>query len=273
MQILLELLGRNPWIWTGWIIGLAIWIPAITLVIRSSKFRRKWLWALLCLFSFTYGWSPQPGMMVGVGLPIGAAYVLWFWRFGRAPAPEDIEKDAARRAAQPAPIASPLKLGLLRASYMVAAAATLLTGWLAVSGQLGDLMLGLIKSETGGVPPDFQQFLYGLRFAQGGFTVALAGLFVFLSFRPYWWGKLLCLSAALSWGCSAWSCRPSAGDLSRRCGGSLSLLSACSRRPWFSRRSTPASAARTCAGQRRLNVEVGNDCSGGVVVIAAHAGQ
>lgn len=200
MQILLELLGRNPWIWTGWIIGLAIWIPAITLVIRSSKFRRKWLWALLCLFSFTYGWSPQPGMMVGVGLPIGAAYVLWFWRFGRAPAPEDIEKDAARRAAQPAPIASPLKLGLLRASYMVAAAATLLTGWLAVSGQLGDLMLGLIKSETGGVPPDFQQFLYGLRFAQGGFTVALAGLFVFLSFRPYWWGKLLCLSAALSWG-------------------------------------------------------------------------
>lgn len=200
MRQFIELLERNPWIWIVGIIGLVIWVTAITLVIRSSKFRRKWLWALLTLFSFTYGWSPQPGVMVSVGLPIGAAYILWFWRFGRSPSPEDIERDAARRSARPAPIASPPKVGLLRSSYMVATAATLLVGWLGVSGLLGDLMLDLMKSEAGGVPPDFRQFFDGIRFAQGGLMVALAGLFVFLSFRPYWWGKLLCLWAALSWG-------------------------------------------------------------------------
>jgi hypothetical protein len=200
MQQLIELLERNPWIWIVGIIGLGIWVTAITLVVRSPKFRRKWLWALLSLFSFTYGWSPQPGVMLNVGLPLGAAYILWFWRFGRSPLPEDIEKDIARRSARPAPIAAPSKVGLLRASYMVAAAATLLIGWLGVSGQLGELMLGLMKSADGGVPADFRQFFDGIRFAQGGFMMALAGLFLFLSFRPYWWGKVLCLWAAVSWG-------------------------------------------------------------------------
>lgn len=200
MRSLVELLEANPWIWIVGIIGLAIWLTAITLVIRSSKFRRKWLWALLSLFSFSYEWSPQAGMMVSVGLPVGAAYILWFWRFGRSPTPDDIQTDAARRSERPAPIASLFKVSLLRASYLMATAATLLAGWLAVSDRLGDLMLGLMKSGVGGVPPEFQRFFDGIRFAQGCLMVALAGLFVFLSFRPYWWGKLLCLWAAVSWG-------------------------------------------------------------------------
>lgn len=200
MQTLIEQLERNPWIWIVGIIDLAIWVTSITLVFRSAKFRRKWLWALLSLLSFSYGWSPQPGVMVSVGLPIGAAYILWFWRFGRSPSAEELAGDAARRSARPAPIASPTKVGLLRASYMVATAATLLVGWLAVSGLLGDLMFGMMRSTAGGVPPDFRQFLDGIRFAQGGLMVALAGLFVFLAFRPYWWGELLCLWATLAWG-------------------------------------------------------------------------
>ncbi len=200
MQELIELLERNPWIWLVGIAGLGVWVAAITLVVRSSKFRRKWLWALLSLLSFAYGWSPQAGVMVSVGIPIGAAYIVWFWRFGRPPSPEDIKRDAARRSAQPVPIVSLAKVRLLRVSYLVATAATLLVGWLAVSGLLGDLMLGQMKSEAGGVPPDFRQFFDGIQLAQGVLMVALAGLFVFLSCRPYWWGKLLCLWATLGWG-------------------------------------------------------------------------
>ena len=48
--------------------GFALWIAAISLVVRSAKLRRKWLWALLSLLSFSFGWSPQPGVMLSIGL-------------------------------------------------------------------------------------------------------------------------------------------------------------------------------------------------------------
>jgi len=193
-------LERNPWIWVIGFIGLAIWVAALTLLIRSSKFRRKWLWALLSVFSFSYAWSPQPGMMVSVGLPIGAVYILWFWRFGIPPSQEDLERDAAQRRARPAPVVAPAKVVLLRACYIVATAATLLMGWLAVSGLLGDLMLSMMGSKGGSIPPDFRYFFNAIRVPQGALMVGLAGVCVFLSFRPYWWGKLICFFAAFSWG-------------------------------------------------------------------------
>jgi ABC-type Co2+ transport system permease subunit len=74
----------------GWLIGLAvigvaIWVAALVLVIRSPKFRRKWLWALLTLVTFSYGRHVVPGVTISAGLPFGALYVLWFWRCGPAP--------------------------------------------------------------------------------------------------------------------------------------------------------------------------------------------
>lgn len=218
-----NLIGQlnNPWIWGVGIISLAIWIAAITVVIRSSKFRRKWLWGLLSLCSFSYGLSPQPGVMVSVGLPIGAAYILWFWRFGPSASPEALEKEATRRITRPAPISSRHKVNLLRAAYMAAAAATLLVGWLAVWGLLGDFMIGLMKSQVGGVPPEIRQFFDAIRFGQAILMIGMAGLFGFLSIRPYWWGKLLCLWAGVSWsgfGLIGWAF---GGELTPTLGGIL----------------------------------------------------
>lgn len=197
-----DLIGHlnKPWIWAIGILGFATWTTAITLVIRSSKFLRKWLWGLLSLFSFTYGWSPEPGVMVSVGLPLGAAYIIWFWRFGPSPSPEALEKEATRRSSRPPPVGSPKQINRLRASYLLAAAATLLVAGLAMSGLIGGFMEGLMVAQTGTTPAEMRQFFDAMRLAQGIMLLGLAGLFAFLAIRPYWWGKLLCLWAGLSWG-------------------------------------------------------------------------
>jgi hypothetical protein len=41
--ILIDVLQRNPWIWVIGVAGFALWIAAISLVVRSAKLRRKWL--------------------------------------------------------------------------------------------------------------------------------------------------------------------------------------------------------------------------------------
>ena len=200
MEPLIDGLQRNPWIWMVGVASFTVSLAAVSLVVRSAKFRRKWLWGLLCLFTVTYGWTPRPGLMITVGLPLGAAYVLWFWRFGRPPSPEALERDAARRRARPAPTASGLAVNLARAAYGLAAASTLLLGWLAASGRIGDLMLNLLATQGGEPPLAFRSALQAIRFFEGGLMAALAGLFLFLAARPYWWGKVLCLWAAVSWG-------------------------------------------------------------------------
>jgi len=196
---LLDLFRQNPWILVALLLGAAIWIASVWIVVRSRKFRRKWLWALLSLLSFSYGWSPQPGEFISIGFPLGAAYIIWFWRFGKPPSPEQIERARERLAAAPQPIAPAGRVRLLQASYIVAAIATLVVGWLAVSGLLMNLMLNQMKADGGSPPPEFQSFFSSIRYAQGLLCVALAGLFAWLSTRPYWWGKLLCLWAALAW--------------------------------------------------------------------------
>jgi hypothetical protein len=59
VRILIDVLQRNPWIWVIGVAGFALWIAAISLVVRSAKFRRKWLWALLSLLSFSFGWPSR----------------------------------------------------------------------------------------------------------------------------------------------------------------------------------------------------------------------
>jgi hypothetical protein len=183
----------------GWLIGLAIigvaiWIAALVLVIRSSKFRRKWLWALLTLCTFSFARQVAPGVTVSAGLPLGALYVLGFWRWGSEPA-------GAARATRPTPankVRMPVRLLAVRIGYALGGACCLGLGLLAGSGTLTSLVL-----EAGGpmpaVQPQFRPMLQALEYSEVAFAIVLAGIFGFLAVRPYGWGKLLCAWAGLSW--------------------------------------------------------------------------
>jgi hypothetical protein len=85
MQNLWTFVQNNPWILAVVGFGLAAWIGALVAIVRATKFRRKWLWALLTLLSFSWSWEVGPGETLSVGFPLGALYVLWFWRFGPSP--------------------------------------------------------------------------------------------------------------------------------------------------------------------------------------------
>ena len=64
----------------------AIWIASIAVVVRSAKFRKKWLWGFLTTGALFFGWGvAAPGVTLSVGVPLGALYVLWFWRYGPSP--------------------------------------------------------------------------------------------------------------------------------------------------------------------------------------------
>ena len=199
MYELTDFIAQNPWIWVVGLISLAMWIAAISVVIRSPKFRRKGLWGLLTLVSFSYSWSVSPGETFSLGLPFGAAYVLWFWKFGASPSPDDLETDAARRSAADARPVSPFKLALVRGAYAISAAATAWVGWLIGSGGMIGLVHRIIAPEDADGPPVFQAFAGAAWYPPAALVFALAGLFAFLSVRPYWRGKILCVWAGLSW--------------------------------------------------------------------------
>gem|GEM_PF-1902204 len=193
--IVVESFLAYPWLWTIALAGLAIWLAALVCIFRSRKFLRKWLWALLTLFSFSFSWSVGGGTF-GVGIPLGAIYVLWFWKFGRAPTPEQRAKAEQRRLAPP-PTGSGRSILLLRIAYGLAIASLVLVGGLTASGKVMEALLALV----GETPQDFMgwEMMVAMNVTAGVLALAMAYLFVFLLRRPYWWGKLICLWVGLGW--------------------------------------------------------------------------
>ncbi len=198
MQQLIDFIQANPWVWVVLAVGLAVWAGSIWIVIKSAKFRRKWLWALLSCMSFSFTWSVGPSASFTLGLPLGALYILWFWRFGPSPSAEELARDAERRRNPEQRVGSDGKLRLLRAAYAIASVATLAVGWVAVSGRLGALMLSFFRSHSDELSLEASMF-DAMRYPQGAMMLVFVGLFVFLFFRPYWWGKLICVWAGVSW--------------------------------------------------------------------------
>src|SRR5262249_52600301 len=153
-------------------------IAAVWAVAKSPKFLRKGLWILLTLLNVSFGWTIGPGATVGVGIPIGALYVLWFWRFGRQPTAEQLARYAERRARGRAPTAASPKVLVLRGAYLAAVAATAVMTTLILTGGMEHIMV-----DDMGVPPsEFPPgFLVMIQYGDSLLAVALGGLFVFLS--------------------------------------------------------------------------------------------
>jgi hypothetical protein len=82
----------------------------------------------------------------------------------------------------------------------MAAAATLILGWVVVSGKLfGEMMeFGAGKAHVS-PSPEFLQMRDAITYGDGALVVVLFALFMFLVARPYWWGKLVCALLALPW--------------------------------------------------------------------------
>ncbi|MCA3724095.1 MAG: hypothetical protein IM671_08955 [Phenylobacterium sp.] len=195
MQSQVDFLSAHPWLLVANMAGFAVWIAALCVVFQSPKFVRKWLWVLLSLFTFSIGL--RTGNISGsIGVPLGAAYILWFWKFGKAPTPEQLERAAAakRRRDVGASTASEGRVLVLRGAYLAAALATGVMGWFALSGRLEAMIVSITGADAStllGLHAMIMMIipLFGL----------LSGVLVFLSFRPYWWGKLLCAWAGLGW--------------------------------------------------------------------------
>ncbi|HEX3989559.1 MAG TPA: hypothetical protein VHX39_00160 [Acetobacteraceae bacterium] len=89
---------------------------------------------------------------------------------------------------------------LARAAYLIAAAATAMMGFLAVSGKFTGVMV-----EIANLPPELYvspfpfEILTAINVLQSVYLAVLLGVFVFLAFRPFWWGKLICLGMGLTW--------------------------------------------------------------------------
>jgi hypothetical protein len=196
-----QLFADNPWIWAVLAGGLIVWIAALTLVVRSPKFRRKWLWAVLTLLSFSFfSWEIAPGESFGLSLPIGAAYVIGFWLWGPRPTAEALALDVERREAQlpRAQIYEGRKLLIVRVAYVVAALAAGVVGWLVASGSLIRAMASL--SDGASRDPYMPQSFVTLAQVAGGLgVIVIVALFLWMAIKPRWWGKLLCVWAGLGW--------------------------------------------------------------------------
>jgi len=195
MQPLVELLSSHPWFLVATAAGLGIWIGALRVVFKSPKFVRKWLWVLLSLFTFSIA-QRTGDVSVSIGLPIGAVYVLWFWKFGRAPTPEQLERAAAAKRSRDegASTADGGRVLVLRGAYLAAALATGAMGWFAASGRFESMMVSIM-----GAPASMASVLHTMSMMNVVLFGLASSVLVFLSFRPYWWGKLLCAWAGLSW--------------------------------------------------------------------------
>jgi hypothetical protein len=176
--------------WLAAAASFAVWVSAVVLIFRSAKFRRKWLWLLLSLFTFSFGWSPELGLRLTAALPLGALWVIWFWRFGPAPVVTTVAPDSAPQGIRPS------GGRLVRSAYALALLPVLAVAWVAMSGALMEAFLASAGLQGS---PDLRAFM---AVAKSAAVVPLGALFVALAYlarRPYWWGKLLLGWAGLSW--------------------------------------------------------------------------
>ena len=185
-EAIVSVLTAHPWLMPLMGVSLAIWVTAVVTIVRSRKFLRKLLWLLLSIVSFSFHWTDGP-ITISAGFPVGAVYVLGFWLFGPHPTPEQIA--AARKRAEQPPT-SRRKALALRAAYGVAILATLLMGWTALSGSIFGIF------ERAGFPAEMLEAMRPMMIAP---LVLLFAVLIFLSFRPYFWGKIIAFWAGLSW--------------------------------------------------------------------------
>ncbi|HTW36000.1 MAG TPA: hypothetical protein VMD53_15375 [Rhizomicrobium sp.] len=194
MQELWSYIRDIPWLWVFLAVGSSVWIASVVVIFRSTKFFRKSLWLLLSLFSSKYLWSISNDATIGIGIPIGALYILWFWRFGRQATPEEIARREARSEAN---ANSPFMLMFLRAVYFGAALAFGVSGYVAASGVRSYPAATMHQSNV-----HSSKFLFTsaeMVIFLSALSVALVLLMLFLSYRPYWWGKIICLWTGVSW--------------------------------------------------------------------------
>lgn len=189
-----DILTAHPWLPALMAAALGVWITAIIVIVRSPNFLRKGLWVLLTLLQVKFSWGVD-GWTFGVGVPIGALYVLWFWKFGAAPTPEQIAANEARRQPVTGP---PWRIWMLRIAYVMAFGGAGLMGFLIASGAVMNQMVAL-AGEDAVARADVEGFRTVLTYGGSAVLVAFGALIAFLAFRPFWWGKLLCLFAGLAW--------------------------------------------------------------------------
>ncbi len=198
MQTLFDYLNANPWIYGIMALSLAVWIAALSVILTSPKFLRKWLWALLTLVSFTFTWAIDTHFTLGVGIPVGALYVLWFWRFGKSPTDEEIAERGPKPAGE-GRRGMAWQIVCLRLAYLIAIAGAAALGVWAVTGNVFEPIFSLAGATIADIPPDFRAMLEVVKYFQAGFMFLICGVFVLLFLRPYGWGKVLTLFSALSW--------------------------------------------------------------------------
>ncbi len=199
MQQIGDYLITNPWLWILFAVGFLCWICAVRLIFTSPKFLRKWLWFLFSLLNFSWSWNISSTTFVSIGIPLGAFYILWFWRFGRAPTQEELAKHPLPVKNAAGPKGTLAQRRTLFVAYILAAIASLIMGAWCLTGAPEDLMVSILGDAAPTMPAEFRNAFDMMRIPQALMGGALCGVFIFLSFRPYWWGKLLCVWAGISW--------------------------------------------------------------------------
>lgn len=229
MQLIFDYLNANPWLYAILVAGVIVWTASIWVIFASPKFLRKWLWLLLAFVSFTWSWEASPGFTLSIGLPLGSLYVLWFWRFGRSPTEEEIARHGPKLAA-PGPSAANWKVVCVRLAYALAAVSSAVMGVWAGSGTAVTVLLSPVGG-IGNLPPDFALIFGAMKYFQAAFAIALSGLFAFLVFRPYGWGKLIALFCGIGWLGFCGAMMILSGDFDGRClpllAAAIGMIAAC----------------------------------------------
>jgi hypothetical protein len=94
----------------------------------------------------------------------------------------------------------PARMLPARAAYLIAAAATAVMIELAASGKFTPMMIGVAGFPASLQVPGFPfEFMTTIKVIQTVGLATLLGGLVFLMWRPFWWGKLICFAIGLTW--------------------------------------------------------------------------
>ncbi len=81
---------------------------------------------------------------------------------------------------------------LVRVAYVLAVPAPMAVAWFLVSGR-GWALMGLVY------PRGFEWFATVISVSSGVTVAALSAVFLYLAYRPRWWGKIVCVFPAFAW--------------------------------------------------------------------------